>query len=129
MTGEEAARVLSMHLMQCGMLMPIDWVQKNGEGSQLHQAMRMALDALCPGIEISKNGLAPCPFCGGEAEMKVEKHIPEGYDYTPRCKETRCCGRLTKKYTNKDEAIRRWNGWTDIILKFGPDTLSGGNTE
>jgi len=48
MTGEEATRVLSMHLMQCGMLMPIEWVQKNGEGSKLHEAMRMALDSLCP---------------------------------------------------------------------------------
>lgn len=55
MTGEEAAKVLSLHLMQCGMLMPIEWVQKNGEGSQLHQAMRMALDALNEKDEAAEN--------------------------------------------------------------------------
>lgn len=46
MTGEEATKILSLHMMQCGMLMPIEWVKKNGEGSQLHQAVRMAIDAL-----------------------------------------------------------------------------------
>lgn len=46
MTNEEAAKTLSLHMMQCGALMPIEWVRKNGEGSKLQQAMRMALDAL-----------------------------------------------------------------------------------
>ena len=53
--------------------------------------------------------LKPCPFCGKEAEMKVSKHIPNGTDYTPRCKDTACCGRLTKKYTVKETAIYMWN--------------------
>lgn len=46
MTDEEAIKTLSLHLMQCGALMPIEWVRQNGEGSKLQQAMRMALDAL-----------------------------------------------------------------------------------
>lgn len=46
MTREEAAMKLSLHLMQCGMLMPIEWVQRNGEGSELSEAFRMALAAL-----------------------------------------------------------------------------------
>lgn len=71
MTGEEAAKILSLHLMQCGMLMPIEWVQNNGEGSRLHEAMRMALDALCPDVKLGENGLAPCPFCGGEAHYSA----------------------------------------------------------
>ena len=46
MKKEEAIKILSRHLMQCGMLMPIEWVQKNGEGSEFMQAMEMAMDAL-----------------------------------------------------------------------------------
>ena len=53
--------------------------------------------------------LKPCPFCGGEAEMKVSKHIPTGYDYTPRCKDKTCCGRLSKKWVLKSFAIYEWN--------------------
>ena len=60
-------------------------------------------------------GLKPCPFCGANAEMKVEPHIPasKGYDYTPRCTVTGCCGRSTKKYTNEKQAIYRWNRRSD----------------
>ncbi len=121
MNREEAAKVLSFHMMQCGALMPIEWVRENGPGSELMQAMRMALDSLCPEVPFGDNGLAPCPFCGSPAEMKVEKHTPSGYDYTPRCKETRCPGRLTKKYTNKEESIRLWNGWVDMLVKTAVD--------
>ena len=46
MTREEAALKLSFHLMQCGMLMPIEWVEQNGEGSELSEAFRMAISAL-----------------------------------------------------------------------------------
>lgn len=53
--------------------------------------------------------LKPCPFCGGEAVLKITKHIPSGFDYTPQCKNTGCCGRLTKKYTLKITAIMSWN--------------------
>lgn len=46
MKAKDAARKLSFHLMQCGMLMPIEWVRENGEGSELQEAFRIALDAL-----------------------------------------------------------------------------------
>lgn len=46
MKPEDAAKKLSFHLMQCGMMMPMEWVKENGEGSALQQAFRMALDAL-----------------------------------------------------------------------------------
>ena len=49
MTKGEAIMILSRHLMQCGMLMPIEWVQKNGEGSKFMQAFAMAMDALKKG--------------------------------------------------------------------------------
>ena len=46
MTNQEAIRTLSFHLMQCGAMMPIEWVRKNGEGSELMKAFRMAMDSL-----------------------------------------------------------------------------------
>lgn len=53
--------------------------------------------------------LKPCPFCGGRAIMKIQKHIPNGYDYTPTCQDPSCAGRLTKKWTNETVAIEAWN--------------------
>ena len=53
--------------------------------------------------------LLNCPFCGATAEMQITKHIPEGYDYTPRCSKTSCCGRLTKKYALRETAVAMWN--------------------
>lgn len=63
-------------------------------------------------VEDEITGLKPCPFCGGPAEMFVQNHIPKGYDYTPRCKNTGCPGRLLKKYTNRKKAILVWNSRT-----------------
>lgn len=48
MTNEDAAIKLTTHLITCGMLMPEDWLEKNGPGSDLQQAFRLALDALRP---------------------------------------------------------------------------------
>ena len=57
--------------------------------------------------------LKSCPFCGGVAEMQVTKHIPHGFDYTPRCKELSCCGRLSKKFTCRETAEYAWNRRTN----------------
>ena len=46
MTNEEALRELSKHLMQCGALMPLEWVRQNGEGSRFMVAYKMAMTAL-----------------------------------------------------------------------------------
>jgi hypothetical protein len=51
MTKEEALRELSKHLMQCGALMPIEWVRQNGEGSRFMVAYQMAMTALKAGEE------------------------------------------------------------------------------
>lgn len=53
--------------------------------------------------------LKPCPYCGGEAEMIITCHVPHGHEYTPRCKDTRCAGRLTKKWLSEEAAIAAWN--------------------
>ena len=46
MTREQAITKLALHLMQCGMLMPIEWIDKNGEGSDTMLAFNMAMQAL-----------------------------------------------------------------------------------
>ena len=46
MSNEEAATVLTMHLMQLGQLMPEEWLRQNGEGSEFMEAYSIALDAL-----------------------------------------------------------------------------------
>ena len=55
--------------------------------------------------------LLPCPFCGGESELRIQKHCGSGaeYEYTPRCKVTSCPGRLTKKWLNSFDAVISWN--------------------
>lgn len=53
--------------------------------------------------------LKPCPFCGKPATMQVVPHIPVGLDFTPRCTDTACAGRLAKKFPSKEIAIYRWN--------------------
>lgn len=61
--------------------------------------------------------LKPCPFCGAVAEMQITKHIPIGNDYTPRCTNTSCCGRLSKKYTLRETAVAMWNKRTRTETK------------
>ena len=56
MQKDEAIKILARHLMQCGMMMPAEWVQKNGEGSEFMQAYEMAMDAL-------KNEPVRCKDC------------------------------------------------------------------
>ena len=57
----------------------------------------------------SITNLKPCPFCGSAAELRETAHIPNGIDYTPRCTDTSCPGRGSKKYKSKDLAITKWN--------------------
>ena len=45
---------LSSLMMQCGMLMPIEWVRQNGEGSPVYEAVIMAQNALREQEERSK---------------------------------------------------------------------------
>lgn len=65
------------------------------------------------------NSLKPCPFCGGEAVLKELHHVPNGYDYTPTCLNPSCAGRITKKWINKEDAIKAWNRRTEPERKKG----------
>lgn len=66
MTGTEAKKVLSNHLMECMALMPIDWLNTHGPESSFVEAFEMsqtALDNLYPNsgwISIDKQ--LPEPF-------------------------------------------------------------------
>jgi len=88
MTREEAIKTLSLHLMQCGALMPIEWVRKNGEGSKLMNAFRMAMDELNEQEERSKG----CDFCNvdyavmnGSRMTMDHKHIGCTAKFCPNC--------------------------------------------
>ena len=53
--------------------------------------------------------LRTCPFCGKNAEIITKKHTPNGYEYTPRCIDRSCAGRLTKVWLDREKAIEAWN--------------------
>ena len=67
MTRGEAIMKLSLLMMQCGMLMPIEWVRQNGEGSPVQEAVIMAQNALREQEERSEG----CNNCYGN-DMEID---------------------------------------------------------
>ena len=53
--------------------------------------------------------LKPCPFCGGSAEIYETLTYRGSAQYTPRCKHRSCCGRLSKKWKDRETAVITWN--------------------
>ena len=54
--------------------------------------------------------LKPCPFCGGEAELKkkTDKFLPDRY--YPSCTVDHCIGRnRTIYFPSAEKATREWN--------------------
>jgi Lar family restriction alleviation protein len=52
--------------------------------------------------------LKPCPFCGGEAEIKKTKQCwTEAYSVV--CKDKGCRGHAVKPLRDKEAAIVAWN--------------------
>lgn len=49
MTNTEAIQVLTRHVRECGMLMPMDWVRINGDDSPFIEAIMLAIKALKEG--------------------------------------------------------------------------------
>ena len=78
---------------------------------------------------INKDYLKPCPFCGKRAELIMTKHTPSGWDYTPRCTDTSCPGRCSKKYTVKETAIAKWNNRPNGLSSNNLRTLHKGEME
>jgi hypothetical protein len=50
----EAIDVIVKHVRECGMLMPMDWVVKNGDDSPFMDAIMLAIKALKNGIDINE---------------------------------------------------------------------------
>mgnify|MGYP003292405293 CR=1 FL=1 len=46
MSNNEAIQVLTRHVRECGMLMPMDWVRANGDDSPFMDAIMLAIKAL-----------------------------------------------------------------------------------
>ena len=53
--------------------------------------------------------LKSCPFCGGNAIMKLAKHYDGRLEYTPCCSNSSCAGRIVKKWLDHDKAVEAWN--------------------
>lgn len=86
MTREEAAMKLATHLMSCGLLMPIGWVDKNGEGSELFEAIRMAQDALRADTETVAGDCSGCRWRGVRPQKcsccRRNLHMKDNYEVT-----------------------------------------------
>ncbi len=64
--------------------------------------------------------LKRCPFCGGEAEIKVRYDIwlhPANFE--PHCDTFGCQGSVGFAYGTKEAAIERWNTRTPEIVRCG----------
>ena len=99
----------------------------------------MKKELLRDGDEWAMNDLNPCPFCGGEAMMRLgefqakscthKKEIPKGarlirkstypsgatyYEYRqkafiPQCLNSKCLGRVHRLFETAEEATEAWN--------------------
>lgn len=50
--------------------------------------------------------LKPCPFCGGEASIKIHDFFDDTRLYTPKCK---CGANIVEVFHTEEEAIAAWN--------------------
>ena len=64
--------------------------------------------------------LKPCPFCGGEAKIRVERdYNGNPRKYTATCTKEYCPGRSDKSYDSEKFAILFWNQRTPEIIRCG----------
>lgn len=62
---------------------------------------------------MSKTILKPCPFCGGEAGIRMLISPAQGKLFEPTCKNTVCkkgWGMLGRLFDTAEEAVEAWNG-------------------
>ena len=59
--------------------------------------------------------LLPCPFCGGKAEVRATKRLVFNgkymgtVHYVVGCIDTKCIGRIQRRYNSIEEAIDAWS--------------------
>lgn len=56
-----------------------------------------------------KPDLRPCPFCGGNAELKTYRDNLRGDTFAAMCQKTDCPGRTYRKRATLKAAIEAWN--------------------
>lgn len=56
-----------------------------------------------------KPDLRPCPFCGGNAELKTYRDKLRGDTFAAMCQKTDCPGRTYRKRATLKAAIEAWN--------------------
>ena len=56
-----------------------------------------------------KSDLRPCPFCGGNAELKTYRDKLRGDTFAAMCQKTDCPGRTYRKRATIKAAIEAWN--------------------
>lgn len=72
MTSEEMIRELSLHVMQCGILMPIDWITDHGEGSRFMESYGEAMRLM----KLKEQGLlAELPCKPGDTVYVINKKL------------------------------------------------------
>lgn len=72
MTNDEILKELSAHVMQCGALMPIDWVTAHGEGSRFMEAYAEAVRL----VKLREQGLlAELPCRPGDTVYVINKKL------------------------------------------------------
>ena len=57
----------------------------------------------------NKPDLRPCPFCGGNAELKTYRDNLRGDTFAAMCQKTDCPGRTYRKRATLKAAIEAWN--------------------
>lgn len=57
----------------------------------------------------NKTGLRPCPFCGGNAELKTYRDNLRGDMFAAMCQKTDFPGRTYRKRATLKAAIEAWN--------------------
>ena len=70
--------------------------------------------------KMSEIELLPCPFCGGKAEVRATKRLVFNgkymgtVHYVVGCIDTKCIGRIQRRYNSIEEARRSiglWSSW------------------
>lgn len=74
-----------------------------------HKGVVVPAFTSCPDFE-AKAVLAPCPFCGGEAEVIIKDWDNRADEYMVHC--TKCGVRQKDYYANKESVIKAWNRCT-----------------
>lgn len=111
MTNDEILKELSAHVMQCGALMPIDWVTTHGEGSRFMEAYAEAVRL----VKLREQGLlAELPCRPGDTVYVINKKLGAVFESEVVYLKIRGANRLKNVIKTKwvgpygNESTRKW---------------------